>query len=182
MGRCTYCGTFIVFGGVSEAGQRFCGDECRDSSVFIVASADLPEEFVAERARAVQAGACPKCGGRGPVDVHTSHTAWSALIVTTWNSKPEVCCQSCGTKARLKAIGFSSLLGWWGMPWGLLATPIQILRNAGGLLTTRQADEPSEDLVRLVRLQLTEQLVEEDRRARASEPRGTAAVSQGFES
>jgi hypothetical protein len=161
MAKCDYCGTTILFGGVREAGFRFCSEKCRDSAVFLAASAELPHEFVLEKARAVHAGPCPNCGGPGPVDVHTSHTVWSLLVMTSWRSWPMVCCQACGTKAKIRAMASSTLLGWWGFPWGLLVTPAQILRNAGGLFRAPDPAAPSPNLVKMVRAQLSAQLIEE---------------------
>ncbi len=161
MAACDYCGTTILFGGVREDGYRFCNQKCRDAAVFLAASAELPEEFVLEKAREVHEGACPKCGGSGPVDVHTSHSVWSALVMTSWRSTPQVCCQSCGTKAKLKAMASSGVLGWWGFPWGFLVTPAQILRNAGGLFRAPDPSAPSPQLVKFVRTQLSAQLIAE---------------------
>jgi hypothetical protein len=164
MATCDQCGTTIVFGGVQEGGFRFCNKKCRDRAVILSASEELPDEFVLEKARQVHQGACPRCGGRGPVDVHTAHSVWSAVMLTQSKSSPTICCQSCGTKARLKALAASSLLGWWSLPWGLVMTPVQILRNIGGMIRTPDTDQPSEELVKMVRRQLSAQLLLEDSR------------------
>ena len=162
MAKCDQCGTTILFGGVREGGYLFCKEKCRDQAVFLRAATELPDEFVAEHARGVHAGTCFRCGGRGPVDVHTTHTVWSALVMTQWKSTPVVCCTSCGTKLKLRAIATSGLFGWWGFPWGLLVTPVQIIRNAGGLFKTADRDLPSADLLQMVRRDLAEQLARED--------------------
>jgi hypothetical protein len=159
MATCDQCGTTILFGGVREAGYRFCGDKCRDAAGFLIAAAALPDDVVAEHARAIHAGQCARCGGRGPVDVHVAHSVWSALVFTQWRSTPLVCCQSCGTKSKLQAIATSSLLGWWGMPWGLLVTPVQIFRNVGGLFSAPNPDQPSAELLQLARRDLMERVV-----------------------
>jgi hypothetical protein len=44
--------------------------------------------------------------------------------------------------------------GWWGFPWGLLMTPVQITRNAWKLATPPNPAEPSPRLVQDARLQL----------------------------
>lgn len=172
MAKCEHCRTTIIFGGVREGGYRFCNQKCRDSTVFLSASAELPDEFVLEKAREVHEGLCPKCGGTGPVDVHTAHTVWSALVMTSWKSTPHLCCQSCGTKARLSALTFSGLLGWWGFPWGFLVTPAQILRNAGGLFRGGDPARPSEELVKLVRARLCAQFIAESGGSRGGGNKG----------
>ncbi len=58
------------------------------------------------------------------------------MVLTSWSSKPKLSCKSCATKRQLGAMAFSSVAGWWGLPWGLVMTPVQIIRNivemAGG--------------------------------------------------
>jgi hypothetical protein len=49
-------------------------------------------------------------------------------------------------------IVYCALLGWWGVPFGLLITPWQILMNIGGLV--RMSDGPSDELRRIVRIDL----------------------------
>jgi hypothetical protein len=154
-----------LFGGVREGGYRFCKPECRDSAHSLIASAaQLPDEFVIEKARQVHGGSCPKCHGPGPVDVHVKHTVWSAFVLTQWRSTPILCCESCGTKAKLGALAFTSLFGWWGMPWGLIFTPMQIVRNLRALLASINPDEPSNELVQMVRSDLSSRLAHEERR------------------
>jgi hypothetical protein len=89
--------------------------------------------------------------------VHTSYRVWSALVVTQWSSRPNVCCRACGTRARLQDAGFSLVLGWWGFPWGLIWTPVQMFRNVAGILKSSDSSAPSTELKHLVRLQLASQ-------------------------
>jgi hypothetical protein len=80
------------------------------------------------------------CGGNGPVDVFTSHRVHSMLYVTSWRSLPRISCRGCATKAQLGGLFYSLCLGWWGIPWGFVMTPVQIFRNLNGL---RQDPEPT---------------------------------------
>jgi hypothetical protein len=168
MARCANCGRTIAFGGIKDGERKFCGKPCRDRAHLSEASTQLPDEFVFEKAQEVHGGNCPKCGGAGPVDVHTSHTVWSAGLITRWAYKTEVCCRACDAKAKLRATAFSGLLGWWGFPWGLLMTPAQIIRNIGGLVTRQDPSKPSGQLVELVRKNLSARLIAEDRKERAA--------------
>ena len=79
-------------------------------------------------------GNCPQCQGPGPVDIHTSHKVYSALAFTRWSSHPVMACRSCGRKQQLKHAIFSFALGWWGFPFGLVITPVQVIRNIGGMI------------------------------------------------
>jgi hypothetical protein len=164
MTNCDHCGTSILFGGVREGGYHFCKAECRNQARHRIAAAgQLPHEFVHEQACLVHGGTCPKCNGPGPIDVHWKHSVWSAFVLTQWRSTPLVCCDSCGTKGKLSAILTSSLFGWWGIPWGLIFTPVQILRNIKALFATSDPAGPSDELVHLVRGNLVARLQAEHR-------------------
>jgi hypothetical protein len=166
MAKCTNCGRIIAFGGPKDGEQRFCGEPCRRAFRLGQASSQLPHEFVLAKAAELHAGPCPKCGGAGPVDVHTSFSVWSAVVITRWSEKPEICCKPCGNAARWKATALSGLLGWWGFPWGLLITPAQIIRNLGSMISGPDPRRPSDKLVGIVQTGLSNQLLHEQERAR----------------
>jgi ssDNA-binding Zn-finger/Zn-ribbon topoisomerase 1 len=65
MKKCEQCGTTILFGPVREGGHEFCSYGCRDQGVQTVATAELPDEFIYEKASEIKNGDCPKCGGAG---------------------------------------------------------------------------------------------------------------------
>ncbi len=159
MARCTYCGTTILFGGVTDAGMRFCNENCHKQGFVLTASGQLPDDLVEETVREVHEGACPQCGGEGPIDVHTSHIVWSALVLTSWHSRPKICCRSCGIKSKLGGAAMSAVAGWWGFPWGLIATPIQIGRNVYGLFTGPDPTAPSDQLQTLIRVNLAAEMI-----------------------
>jgi len=162
MAQCAACGTTILFGGETEGDLRFCGEKCHQQGSGIVGLIDsVPDDLVAQEAKRIHEGPCPRCGGGGPIDIHTSHHVWSALLMTSWGSNPQICCQSCGTKSRLYRTFSSALFGWWGFPWGLLVTPVQIVRNIGGLASAPDPSEPSEELVRMTRMLIAQQALED---------------------
>jgi len=90
---------------------------------------------------------------------------WSAVYLTSWKTQPHIVCRQCGTKAQIRALLFSALFGWWGIPWGFLMTPVQIVRNVSGLRKDTDPFAPSEDLRRLARLHLAKQVVAQNRTA-----------------
>jgi hypothetical protein len=57
-------------------------------------------------------------------------------------------------KDKLGNALFSLVLGWWGLPWGLLMTPIQVGRNLVGLFFWPDPAVPSARLEQMVRMQL----------------------------
>jgi hypothetical protein len=153
MTRCDYCGSTILFGGARDGQRHYCNAACAGKGSLVAASREIPDDAVRTEVARVHRGPCPKCGGAGPVDVQTSYRVWSALYVTNWSSRPQLACGSCGIKARLADTVYSLLLGWWGFPWGVLITPVQVLRNVAGLFR-RTSPSPSPQLASMVRLQM----------------------------
>jgi hypothetical protein len=165
MARCSYCGTAILFGGVRDGELRFCNETCHQQGYLLAVADQVPEDMMAEHVRQVHQGECPKCGGPGPIDFHTSHTVWSALVVTTWRSNNAVCCRSCGMKSKVGAAVMSGIFGWWGFPWGFVMTPVQIVRNIGGLIKSPDPTRPSKELENVARIHLASQFLESQRHA-----------------
>ena len=155
MTHCDYCGTRILFGGKRDDAVRYCNERCQSSGRAIRRSHQLPDALVQKQVSEAHQGPCPKCSGQGPIDVHTSYSVWSAVYLTRWVSTPHLCCKSCGLTFCLKDIAFSLVLGWWGFPFGLIITPIQIYRNIASI-NWRSPDpwKPSSLLERVIRVHL----------------------------
>jgi hypothetical protein len=150
MAACGACGTTIIFGGVKDAGLRFCNAKCRNDGALLSLARQLPPDVVKQQTMNIYHGACPKCQGPGPVDVHTAYFVWSAVFMTSWKNTPQVSCKACGVKSQLGNAAISLLVGWWGFPWGLIMTPVQIGRNIHGVLRRGSVDGPSSNLERVV--------------------------------
>ena len=73
MGKCSYCGTTILFGGVKAGQERYCNQKCAQGGMLNAAAASIPPEIIAEQVIALHRGPCPVCRGPGPVDVHVSY-------------------------------------------------------------------------------------------------------------
>jgi len=155
--HCGYCGTHVLFGGIRDGTLRFCNAVCRSNGVLLAVSNRVPEAVVNEELWKAHQGPCPRCGGVGPIDVHTSHRVWSAFVATSWSNRPHIVCQRCGSDARMKDALFSLACGWWGIPWGPIMTIVQITRNIRG--DDADPSKPSAQLERLVRLRLAAKLV-----------------------
>ncbi len=154
MARCDYCGSTIIFGGKRDVNGRFCNKKCQAHGGLLAISRQLPEATVQEQVWKAHEGLCPKCSGAGPVDLHVSHKVWSAVFFTSWSSTPEISCRSCGLKSQLTGTAFSAVLGWWGIPWGLVLTPIQIGRNLFGVARPPDPSKPSAQFEKIVRMNL----------------------------
>ena len=167
MATCATCGSTILFGGARDGELRYCSQKCRGSSVLVQLAQRIPADAVRQAAEQVYRGRCPRCGGSGPVDLHVSYRVVSMLVVTRWSSVPTICCARCGLRKRLLDTLYSLVLGWWGFPWGLLVTPIQVIRNLAGLsLSRRGIQRPSPQLEHAVRLRLAAQAAQNAQIAR----------------
>jgi hypothetical protein len=160
MAKCGYCGSTILVGGVSSGTQRFCNKKCLANAYILSVAQQVPAEVVERQVEEVFRGNCPKCRGLGPIDVHKVHRVWSALLLTRWTTTPQVSCRSCATKSQLGGILFSGVLGWWGFPWGLVLTPVQIARNILGMCAGPGATQPSADLRKLVLVNIAAQSIQ----------------------
>ena len=149
-----------MVGGKRQGDQRFCNDNCFRHGVLLTALDKVPRELIDQEVKKVHGGPCPKCQGEGPVDVHTSHRVWSALIMTSWASRPQICCRRCGIKAKVGDALLSGLAGWWGFPWGLIMTPLQVLRNLTGIFIAPDPTRPSDKLGKLVGLGIAERVAQ----------------------
>jgi len=150
MASCAQCNSFILFGGKSVEGRRYCNAKCAQRGEVARLVGTIPAEVLEREVRKVHGGLCPKCGGTGPIDVHTSYRALSAIVITRWSSHPIVACKRCGAMAQLRDLGVSLLFGWWGFPWGLFVTPMQIGKNIRGMVRKADPVQPTQALYKLI--------------------------------
>ena len=161
MAQCDYCGSTIIFGGKRDGNGRFCNQNCQGRGALLAISRQLPDSAVQDQVWKVHQGLCPKCSGSGPVDVHVSHRVWSALVVTSWRSAPQLSCRSCGIKSQAADAAISLALGWWGFPWGLVVTPIQIGRNLFCMSRPPDPTKPSPQLEKIIRMTIAAQSLQQ---------------------
>ena len=162
MASCSACGTTLVFGGKTIGSRRFCSDACARSEPLLSHAAQLADTDVKAFASAIHRGKCPKCTGAGPVDVRASYQVWSAVLLTRWKSTQQISCRKCGIKSQAGDLAISSIAGWWGLPWGLLMTPIQIGRNIFDMVRAPNPAHPSPKLLKQARLILAERNLSAD--------------------
>ncbi|RYY00338.1 hypothetical protein EON78_01445 [bacterium] len=53
----------------------------------------------------------------------------SFIVFTSYEKKLVIGCPDCLEKANKDAMIKTALLGWWGLPWGLIRTPLALLLN-----------------------------------------------------
>ncbi len=165
MASCRYCSTTILFGGVQDGNDRFCNNQCYQSYLLISIAQQIPPHLVREQVNAIHQGLCPKCGGSGPVDLYRVYKVWSAFFLTSWSHTPQISCRSCATRSQAGGIAFCLVLGWWGIPWGLIFTPVQVIRNLIAMCRSPNPLYPSPELENFVKVHLAAQLVEQEQQA-----------------
>lgn len=154
MTKCGYCGSTIIMGGVRSGDQRFCNNTCYQNARVLSMTKNVPNDVLERKIEEVWRGNCPKCRGLGPIDVHKTYNVWSALVLTRWTTKSQMSCHSCAVKGQIGAATFSFVFGWWGFPWGLVLTPVQITRNVVGMMRGPDPSRPSDALRRAVLVNL----------------------------
>jgi hypothetical protein len=152
MATCDCCGTYYTFGGLRTGRYAFCNGTCQSHGSVLVALDEMPPQYVADYIDTAHRSDCPSCGRPGPVDLRRSHWAWSAIIVTRWGTDQRIECAPCGRLRQARAMALLLLVGWWGVPFGLVLTPVQLVRNVIALM--QSSKQPSADFARLMRLEL----------------------------
>ena len=179
MAKCASCGRTILFGGERFGGLRFCNKKCLDSANLLQYVSQIDEKEFQDYVTAMHGTNCPLCGRPGPVDVHSFHTVWSAIYLTSWKSTPRVSCRSCGIKGQLKGILQSAILGWWGIPFGLIITAVQIIRNIGGLISPPSSSGPSKKLEEMLRARMILELAAQNHGDPVDSPPSGGEYKQG---
>ena len=174
MANCGNCGKSFFFAGfTSEDGNKYCDERCQlehELQPYIdrITDAELDEALTL-----MQFVNCPECDGKGPLEVWHSHSIWSVLVLTRWVNEAHFCCQSCARKHQWKGLAMSTLLGWWGFPWGVIMTPVQIFRGLGALLTGFPEGDATPELIREAQLTLGLPRQREHRRRMKEKRQGT---------
>jgi hypothetical protein len=90
---------------------------------------------------------CPLCGNKtSKLNGTIMHTAKSFVIFSFFRKEPIIGCPDCLDKKNQESIISTALLGWWGIPWGILKTPFYIYNNIKSKKQNR-IDEPNETLL-----------------------------------
>ena len=154
MAKCAYCDARIILGGKKSGLLKYCNSDCLEKGEIARLAGQFSPEMIQAEVSRVHQGHCPECNSRGEIEVHVSYRVWSALVLTSWSSRPQICCVSCGRKHKLIDTAFSLVLGWWGIPFGLIITPIQVVRNLAGLFIVPDPSAPSGALVSAVKTRM----------------------------
>ena len=149
---CATCKKFILFGGKRVGTRRYCSKKCMAADEYGRLAASIPAQDIERLAVSLRSTHCPSCRAKGPVDVFPSYFVYSVVLWTSWRKKRDLSCRSCGRKRQAKELTASLLLGWWGIPFGLVVTPIIVTANLIGLVRNPLTKPPSKDLKEYAKL------------------------------
>ena len=152
MTTCSNCGKAVGRRAKREGPFVFCDDKCRERGLLQYLSGRVPEEELVQYVKSYHAGPCPKCNGHGPVDIHNSYWVYSLVVLTSWNTVPQISCRECGVKSQIKNTTFSLACGWWGIPFGFIMTPVQVIRNVVAMFAAPDPSQPSAKLATLLKV------------------------------
>jgi hypothetical protein len=159
MAKCDYCCTFYRGGAIKDGDLRFCSGHCRDRGQMLKSAlACVPEEVIEDQIASVHAGPCPDCNQRKRVDYYDSYWVWSAFILTRWGTKTHISCQECARKRQKDDLMSCVALGWWGVPAGLIVTPLQIWANIRAMRDLG-SEGPSKRLKHSIKMQIARHLM-----------------------
>ena len=174
MANCGNCGKhFFISGADGEDGTKFCDERCQmehqlQPYIDRISVADLDQEV-----QRLQDSKCPECNGPGPLEVWHSHSIWSALVLTRWVNQSHFCCKSCARTHQWQGLAISTLLGWWGFPWGVIMTPVQIVRGLNAVFTGFPEGDATPEFIRQAQLTLGARRQKEHRRRMKEKRQGT---------
>jgi len=152
MASCASCGQTILFGGKKCGDFVFCNDRCLSNGTLQKIAVNIPDDVILELAHEFHASACPICGGAGPIDVHLAYRVMSFVVLTRYQTIPQISCRRCGKKMKMNNALLTFALGWWGFPFGLILAPVYLIRNLIGIASPPSALEPSAHLKTHARL------------------------------
>ncbi len=78
----------------------------------------------------LQGLACPICGAvQARLNATMTHNVVSAIVITQYSKTIKLACPDCLDKQLNMSLLKTSLIGWWGFPWGIVRTIQAISEN-----------------------------------------------------
>lgn len=112
----------------------------------------VPEDAVDELVVQIKNSKCPTCENIGGIEMFKSYFVYSIIILTSWKEKPTLSCRSCAKKRQINDLVASFFLGWWGIPFGIIVTPIIVIMNVVAMFRDPSKKNPSKELKERARL------------------------------
>lgn len=161
MHRCHHCGSGFTHRPAAftpDMSIVFCTKDCREERKALPQLEVMPPEFIDQKVQDRHLGPCPTCDEDGPLDAHKSYRVSSFVFWTTLETRQTIGCLSCGRRRKLRDAARCFIQGWWGIPVGLLATPVMIAANLAAMLGGMREGQPSVPFRRWVARELAERI------------------------
>lgn len=156
---CANCGNSILFGGKKAGLRKYCSKWCLEEDQ-VGRVADTIEEYEAELlADKIRHSKCPNCDNIGNIEVFKSYFIYSVILYTSWKENAKLSCRSCARKQQIKDFVASFLVGWWGVPLGVLGTPIVLIMNLVSYFSDPSFEPPSKELKEHARYLIANQIL-----------------------
>lgn len=102
---------------------------------------ELTPEEIDTYCESISKLSCPICGNSAErLNATMTSEVMSFIFFTQYKKKIKVGCGHCLDKANENALLKSAVLGWWGIPWGLIRTPKAIVTNLKSKRTNHSPD------------------------------------------
>lgn len=89
---------------------------------------------------------CPQCrSSSSSLNGIVSAQVMSFIVITNYQKKLSIACESCLRKNLNSSLTTSLILGWWGLPWGIIRTIQAITINLKAKKSI-QTDAPTDSL------------------------------------
>jgi len=157
---CPTCSKTILFGGIKEGDKKYCSEKCHEEGEVTRTAETFSDQTVEAFSAEIYNGSCPECDGPGPIDVHKSYFVYSFVLSTNYRTNENVLCKQCATKKQWSDLFRSFFFGWWGLPFGLIITPIMIVANIIAMFQNPHLKGPTKALNERSRLILAAQQME----------------------
>ena len=97
-----------------------------------IQSRTLTKEELAEYCDLIKNSTCPNCGSDSKkLSISMIGEVVSIIVISNYDKRIKIGCTECLNKMNTRAIIKSSILGWWGFPWGPIYTIRSYIFNYG---------------------------------------------------
>lgn len=94
---------------------------------------------------------CPACNStHQPLNAAVIGTVKSFILLTRYKKKLMIACPTCLQQANQSGTSTTALLGWWGLPWGIIRSTQALISN---IKTAKKikSTEPTDSLIAFVK-------------------------------
>ena len=107
---------------------------------------EIDEETFLAYTEIIRSLPCPVCNAsEHKLNATITGNVISFILITNYEKEIKIACPACLDKANNSAMIKTALLGWWGIPWGIIRTSQALILNSK-MKSNNHSDEPTEIL------------------------------------